>query len=131
MADHNCEGHVRRLLLAVRVIGLEELWDDLGLIVESFEGVGLTAASSDQAVWRTCQRERLVLVTVNRNHRGPDALEAVIRAEGTLADLPVLTFGDADAVLHDRSYALRAAERMMEIVLDIDQHRGAGRLYIP
>ncbi|MBX9585534.1 MAG: hypothetical protein K2X87_34945 [Gemmataceae bacterium] len=131
LPDHNCEGHVTRLLVAARAAGYGDFWDALGLAVESFAAVGLHPRSPDSDVWRTCQREQLVLVTVNRNHRGPDSLEAVIRAEGVADSLPVLTIGDENAVIADRGYALRAFIRLFDYLDRIGEHRGAGRLYIP
>jgi hypothetical protein len=132
LADHDCEGHLARLLAVARAAGWGEFWDGLGLVAETFAGVGLDRTSSDRDVWRTCQAEQLVLVTRNRNHDGPDSLEAVIRAEGTLDTLPVITLRADRAVFAERGYALRAAERMMEILVDMDdRYRGAGRLYIP
>lgn len=131
LPDHDCEGHVGRLLAAARAAGWGEYWDQLGVVVETFAGVRLDPTSPDSDVWRTCQREQLVLVTRNRNHDGPDSLEAVIRAENTFDSLPVVTLRADRAVLAEKGSALRAALRLFEILTVIDRHRGAGRLYIP
>jgi hypothetical protein len=45
--------------------------------------------------------------------------------------LPVLTLADQDRVLRDRSYAGVVAERLLEILFDLDNLRGSGRLYLP
>ncbi len=67
----------------------------------------------------------------NRNQRGPDSLEAVIRAENQPDSLPVMTIGDADRVLEDRLYAEKVAERLLDYLMRIDELRGTGRLYVP
>lgn len=131
LPDHNCEGHVARILLAARAAGYGDFWAALGLVVESFPAVGLHPQSRDSEVWRTCQRERLVLVTVNRNNDGPTSLQAVIRAEGASDSLPVLTIGNGITLIRNPGYAVAAAVQMIEYLERIDNHRGTGRLYIP
>lgn len=82
-------------------------------------------------IWRTCQREGLVLITGNRNKRGPESLEAVIQGENQLDSLPVITISNADRVLQDRLYAEKVAESLLDYLLRIEEVRGAGRLYVP
>jgi hypothetical protein len=82
-------------------------------------------------IWRMCQREGLVLVTGNRNRRGPDSLEAVNQDENQPDSLPVITLADADRVLRDRPYAERVAEGLLDYLMRIDEVRGVGRLYVP
>ena len=108
-----------------------DLWNDLGLVVESFPTLGLSDDAPDSLVWRTCQREELVLITGNRNKKGPDSLEATIQGENRPDSLPVITIGDADRVLRDRLYAEKVAERSLEKLIAIDDFRGAGRVYVP
>jgi hypothetical protein len=93
--------------------------------------IGLVDLSPDDVVWQTCQREQLVLITANRNHDGPDSLEATIQAEGTDQSLPVLTLADADRILRSDDYAERVVRRLIEYLVDIDLYRGTGRLYLP
>ncbi len=50
---------------------------------------------SDALIWATCQREELVLITGNRNKRGPDSLQAVLDRENRTDSLPVITIADA------------------------------------
>jgi hypothetical protein len=107
------------------------LWTGLGLVVEDFPGLGLSYDASDAVIWRTCQREGLVLVTGNRNRRGPDSLEAVIQDENRPDSLPVITLADADRVLRDRLYAERVAGGLLDYLMRIDEVRGVGRLYVP
>jgi hypothetical protein len=108
-----------------------DLWSGLGLVVEDFPGLGLSYDASDAVTWRTCQREGLVLMTGNRNRRGPDSLEAVIQDENQSDSLPVITFADADRVLRDRLHAERVAEGLLDDLMRIDEVRGVGRLYVP
>ena len=108
-----------------------DLWTGLGLVVEDFPGLGLSYDASDAVIWRTCQREGLVLVTGNRNRRGPDSLEAVIQDENQPDSLPVITLADADRVLRDRLYAERVAEGLFDYLIRIDEVRGTGRIYVP
>lgn len=63
--------------------------------------------------------------------KGKNSLEQVMREENTLASLPVVTIGDADRVLTDPDYRNRCVDRLIEIVFDIDDYRGAIRLFIP
>ena len=54
-----------------------------------------------------------------------------IRNENTPECLPVFTFADSERIRHDKAYAARAAEQLLQYLLDIDQVRGCGRLYLP
>jgi len=42
-----------------------------------------------------------------------------------------VTLASADPVLEDRDYAVRAVVKLLEYLLDIDNYRGCGRLYVP
>ncbi len=108
-----------------------DVWESLALVVESFPNLGLPYESSDAVVWRVCQRERLVLITGNRNADDPDSLEVVIQNENQPDSLPVITLADAERVLRDRRYAERVAERILDFLMRIDEFRGSGRLYAP
>lgn len=108
-----------------------DVWNDLGLAVENFPGLGLDYNASDAVIWRTCQREGLVLITANRNQRGPDSLEAVIRDENQPDSLPVVTIADVGRVLKDRLYAEKVAEKLLDFLMRIDEVRGTGRIYVP
>lgn len=136
MADINCGRALDRLLafLFSDESGYAPIWAELGLVVSSFQENGLSDDSTDREVWNVCQTQRLVLVTANRNHDGPDSLEAVIR-EGDSSALPVLTIADDQRVLNDGGYARQAAEHLIEYLSDLrdypDMLLGTGRLYLP
>jgi hypothetical protein len=59
-----------------------------------------------------------------------DSLEQVMREENTENSLPVITIGNLDR-LSEADYRERCAERLIEIVVDIDNYKGTGRLFIP
>jgi hypothetical protein len=122
----------RRALLAIWTSDAwRDLWDALGLVVENFRTEGLADNATDAEIWRTCQREELVLITGNRNKRGPDSLEATIQNENRPNSLPVITIPDTTRVVQDRLYAERVAERLLDYLMRIAEVRGAGRLYVP
>jgi hypothetical protein len=131
LADINI-GKQRKAILAVWVSDTwRELWTSLGLSVVSFPALGLSYNAPDALIWRTCQQERLVLITGNRNDDGAGSLEATIRNENRPDSLPVITIADADRVLQDRLYADAVAVRTLDYLMRIDEVRGAGRLYVP
>jgi hypothetical protein len=131
LADVNV-GRQRRAILAIwSSDAWRDLWNALDLSVVSFQNLGLPLNSPDDFIWRTCQREELVLITGNRNDDVPDSLEATIRAENESSSLPVITIADADRVLRDRLYAEKVAESLLDYLIRIDEFRGAGRLYVP
>ncbi|MBO0697407.1 MAG: hypothetical protein J2P46_03370 [Zavarzinella sp.] len=72
-----------------------------------------------------------MLITGNRNEEDETSLEATIHRENTPDSLPVLTIGRPDDVLTSAEYADRVTEKLVDYLLDIDQFRGTGRLYIP
>ena len=131
LADINI-GKQRKAILAVWVSDAwRELWTGLGLSVVSFPALGLSYNASDALIWRTCQREGLVLITGNRNNDGADSLEATTRNENLMDSLPVVTLADADRILQDRLYAEAVAVRLLDYLTRIDEVRGVGRLYVP
>ena len=100
LADINVVGQRDALLSIWTSDTWRDFWDGPGLSVETFRTLGLSDTASDALIWRTCQREGLVLITGNRNDDGPDSLEATIRNENQPESLPVITIGDA--VFRDR-----------------------------
>jgi hypothetical protein len=131
LADINVVAQARALVSIWTSAAWRDYWHDLGLVVESFPDVGLPYSAADALIWRTCQRDGLVLVTGNRNDDGPDSLEATIRNENQPDSLPVFTIADTDRVLQDRLYAERVAERLLDYLMRIEEVRGVGRLYVP
>ncbi len=131
VADHNCTGHLARLLAILDGEEWSEIWRSLRLTTYEFGSVGLDRTASDRDVWLACEREGLALLTANRNREDPDSLEAILRERGTANSLPVFTIADADRMLKDKRYAERVVERLLEYLLEIEGVRGAGRVWLP
>jgi hypothetical protein len=131
LGDFNFERHVRLLVALLQAEGWGEFWAELKLEVRTFADLGIHGTTPDDELWRLCQREQIVLITANRNHDGPNSLEAVIRSENRPDSLPVFTVGDGKRVIESREYALRVAEQLLDYLLRIDTLRGTGRLYLP
>jgi hypothetical protein len=131
LADINVEGQQRAIMSVWESDEWREIWLGLGLSLESFRTLGLSEDSSDALIWRTCQREKLVLITANRNALGPDSLEVVIRSENQPDCLPVVTIANPQRVIQDRIYGEHVAVRLLQDLISIDDFRGAGRIYVP
>lgn len=131
MADVNAEGQDRALIAILEGPTWRELWLPLGVVMVTLAEHGLDRTVPDDQLWRTCQGEGIVLITANRNATGPDSLEAAIRTRNTPASLPVITLARPKRSSVDRANAERAAGRLIEILIDLDDFRGSGRLYIP
>ena len=96
----------------------------------TFADVGLPIDSSDRNVWRYVQENCLILLTGNRNNDGEDSLQQTIWDENQPTSLPVVTISVLDR-LEERAYREQCAERLVEIILNIESYLGAGRIFIP
>ncbi len=72
----------------------------------------------------------MLLLTDNRNMKGDDSLEQTIREEVTADSLPVITIGSLDRI-DESEYRQSCANRLVEIVIDLDCYLGYSRLFIP
>ena len=106
-------------------------WLDLGLEVLSLGAVNLPGDTPDDVIWHVCQREGLLLLTCNRNHDGDDSLEETIRRHSQLHSLPVMTISDAKRFGNDTTYDARLARSLVAYLIEIDNYRGTGRLFVP
>jgi hypothetical protein len=131
LADANIQGHVVRLVARMRAEPWLEFWDYLQLRCLQFQDVGLQLSDPDMVVWQRCQERELLLLTDNRNNKGPQSLEATIRSCNTPQSLPVFTIGDARSVLIDHDYADRVIDRLFRYMLEFESIRGTGRLFLP
>ena len=86
--------------------------------------------SSDRTVWHYAQEHQMLILTANRNMKGDDSLEEVMREGNTEKSFPVVTIGNLER-LNEFDYRERCVERLIEIILDIEQYRGAGRVFLP
>ncbi len=131
MADHNVEGHLDAILDFLRSETWQEFWEEAAVTAVSFGGLGLERNTADSLLWQICQSQEIVLFTGNRNREGPDSLEEAIRLFNRADSLPVITLGDPERFGHDRTYADKAAVKLLDYLLHLDHYRGAGRLYVP
>jgi hypothetical protein len=127
LLDHHMK---KQGILLWATMGSEGWLKLLDIPMLTFENVGLPIDSNDRDVWRFAQGKQLILLTGNRNKDGADSLEQTIRNENTPDSLPVITIGIVDR-LEERVYREQCAERLVEIVLGIENYLGVGRIYIP
>jgi hypothetical protein len=131
LSDINIQGHMQVLVRVLEGKEWRDVWRGLNLAIYSFADFGLSPSSADSIIWHVCQKSEISLVTGNRNKAGPDSLEAAIERFNTPSSLPVFTIGDTEQVFQSGSYAERAVVRLLEYLIDIDNYRGTGRLWIP
>lgn len=127
LLDHHLN---KQGILLWATMGSEGWLKLLDIPMLTFEDVGLPIDSRDRDVWRFAQEKQLILLTGNRNKDGEDSLEQTIRNENTPNSLPVVTIGMTDK-LEERDYREQCAEGLVEIVLNIENYLGVGRIYIP
>jgi hypothetical protein len=127
LADHNLEGQA---ILLWGTLATEGWLTLLPLRLVMFHEVSLPADSTDREVWRYAQTHQMVLLTSNRRKTGVDSLEQVIREESTPTSLPVITVARVNR-LDERAYRERCSSRLVEIMLDIENYVGVGRIFIP
>ena len=106
LVDHNLRGHSIVLTGSLAASG----WLDL---------------SSIRFVYQ------MILITANRSMKGKDSLEQVMREENTHLSLPVVTIGNIDRLLAEPDYRDRCVNRLVDIVVDIEDYQGARRIFIP
>jgi predicted nuclease of predicted toxin-antitoxin system len=127
LVDYNLDGYALIFLGILAKLGWLE-FSSIQFVI--FREVGLLMESSDRVVWHYAQENQMMILTANRNMKGEDSLEQVMREENTENSFPVLTIGNLDR-LSEADYRERCVERLIEIVVDIDNYKGAGRLFIP
>lgn len=128
LIDHNLQGHALVFFGAIASQG----WLDIVQIrFVNFAEIELPINSDDRVVWRLAQKNQMILLTANRSMKGTDSLEQVMREENISTSLPVITISNADRLINDSQYRDRCVESLVEIVLDIDNFRGAKRIFIP
>jgi predicted nuclease of predicted toxin-antitoxin system len=127
LVDYNLDGYALIFLGILTKLG----WLEFAAIrFVTFREAGLSMDSSDRILWRYAQAHQMIILTANRNMKGEDSLEQVMREENSENSLPVVTIANLDR-FSETDYRERCVERLMEIVLDIDQYKGSGRLFIP
>jgi hypothetical protein len=128
LIDYNLQKYAAILLGRIANDG----WLDLiSLRFIFFSDIDLPTNSDDRVVWEFSQKHQMILLTANRNMKGEDSLEQIIREDNTINSLPVITIGNLDRFSQEPNYRSRCADRMIDIVLHIEDYRGAGRIFIP
>ncbi|MFN8514573.1 MAG: hypothetical protein U0232_05425 [Thermomicrobiales bacterium] len=127
LLDHHLGGYARLFTGAVTATGLETL---LPVRFVTFADVMLPFDSTDRTLWRFAQEHKMVILTGNRREDDEDALGRTLSQEGTPTSLPVVTIGHVDR-LREPNYRQRCAFKLLEVLLELDTHLGAGRIYIP
>ena len=127
LVDYNLDGYAPVFLGISTKNGWFEL---LPIRFVTLKEAGLSMDTSDRILWRFAQSNQMIILTANRNMKGKDSLEKVIREENTTISFPVVTIGDLDR-LDEFDYRERCVDRMIEIVLDSENYKGVGRLFIP
>jgi hypothetical protein len=131
LGDVNIGRQVNVLVTILESAAWRSLWGHCNLPLLTFQELGLDRKDSDAKIWQLCQQEQIILLTANRNADGPDSLEETIRTRNTPQSLPVFTIADAQEVLESKAYAERVVESFLDYLLDLDNVRGTGRLYLP
>lgn len=127
LVDYNLDGYALIFIGILTKLGWLEL---LSIRFVTFREAGLSMDSSDRLVWHYAQAHQMMILTANRNMKGEDSLEQVMLDENTENSLPVVTLASLDR-FSEVDYRERCVERLIEIVIDIDQYKGVGRLFIP
>ena len=73
----------------------------------------------------------MILLTANRSMKGKNSLEQVMREENTPTSLPVITIGNINRLLAESEYRDRWVNHLVNIIVDIEDYRGAKRIFIP
>jgi hypothetical protein len=127
LADYNLNRHAVLLSGSLLAGG----WLDIVPIrILNFQDVNLPSDADDRRVWQFAQSNQMLLITANRNSKGSDSLEAVMREENSPTSLPIVTISVADRI-NEYDYRERCVQRLVEIIIDIQDYLGAGRLFIP
>ena len=132
LADINIAGQFR--MLVKTFYGSEEwseFWDSLNIPFLVFANVGLAPNAPDNIVWQSCQENELVLITGNRNKDGPTSLEATLQAHLQSNSLPVITVSQPTSLGMNSEYTSQVGIKLLDYLLNIDNLRGTGRLYVP
>jgi hypothetical protein len=127
LVDHDIEGQAATLWRLIHAAGWPAIFPIKFVL---FAEVGLPYESNDRQVWRFAQENGMVLLTANRRMKEADALERTIREENTANSLPVITIGNAKRMVN-KGYQERCLNRLLEVLFDLNNFVGVGRVFIP
>ena len=127
LVDHNMK---KQALLLWDAFTKSEWFDLLEVDLALFVDVGLAEDASDREVWRFAQINNMLLLTNNRSDNEVDSLESTIRDECVPTSLPVLTVGNLYRMKH-KKYRERCVDKVVEIIMYLDNYLGTPRIFIP
>ena len=129
LSDENCHGQVEAVFNELDRLGYVELLDVEFL---TWSAAGLAKGIEDEKIWRFCQDNNCLLITGNRTgDDGTKSLEHVTRTFIGPHSLPILTFGNLKRVTRNRRYCTACAQRLADIIFELEVYRGITRLYLP
>ncbi len=134
LADVNVQGHLPHLRHLLEALDLWTILVERNLRLVTFPDLQLPRDLDDRSLWNRCQQEGWVLFSENRNHDGPDSLEATLADSWQVGCLPVLTLSDKGRFEHDRAYASRVATDIADLLFGIAQeghYRDRARIWVP
>ena len=133
LADVNVQGHLPYLHHLLEALGLWTVLMELNLRLVTFRDLQLPRDLDDRLLWNHCQHDGWVLFTENRNHDGPDSLQATLMDSWRTGDLPVSTLSNKGRFEHDRQYANRLATDVAELLFGItqEQYLDRPRILVP
>ena len=133
LADVYVAGHLRYLRFLLETLGLGKILTDSNLRLVTFSDLQLPHSLDDRTLWHHCQQEGWVLFTDNRNHDGPNSLEATLANFWRSGHLPVLTLAKKSRFVRDRVYAEQVAMDIADFLVGIQQREFCDRprIYVP
>jgi predicted nuclease of predicted toxin-antitoxin system len=127
LVDYNLDGYA---IIFLGILTKHGWLQFLSINFITFREAGLLMDSSDRIVWDYAQANQMSVLTANRNMKGKNSLEQIIREENQPDSFPVVTIGDLNR-LDEFDYREQCVDRLIEITLDIENYRGVGRVFIP
>ncbi len=124
LLDHNIRGFYNILS------GTLTIEDSARIEFVLFSDVGLPNDSTDREIWDFVRENRMFLLTNNRNRKGRDSLQEAIESDTSFDSNPVFTIGNLDRI-YERSYRERTIARIIDVVANLENYRGCGRLFVP
>jgi hypothetical protein len=133
LADVNVQGHLAYLRQVMANLGLWPVLVELKLELVTFGDLELSPHIDDRSLWNHCQVHGWALFTENRNHDGPDSLEATLQDSWRAGGIPVLTLANKSTFDHSRAYAERVATDVAELLFGIEhgEYRDQARIFVP
>jgi hypothetical protein len=127
LLDRDIEGYDVYIEIGLRETG----WDQVFTFeFNRLRDFSLPDDHPDQEIWRFVQHERLLLITSNRNDEDETSLQATLERENMPDSLPIITVSDKES-LALAEYRQRVANRLAEIIADLEDYLGTGRIWVP